>query len=191
MKASSLWSLPLLLSAVIFSSACVAEPRCQYSPDFVSSNYSEPVGEGVQGVLVQREDPTSGETVKSLTLSYPNGDVAVITHKYCEMYNFEVNYFRSSGSNAFDSAQVGSVLMKLFDAYSQVQAEFTPGLDEIVASAFDEQMAVAQQQFSVGLSEDYVVDSPGVEYAVGMKSIGDVSSDFGSVINFYWGVGGL
>lgn len=191
MKASSLWSLPLLLSAVIFSSACVAEPRCQYSPDFVSSSYSEPVGEGVQGIFLEREDPTSGETIKSLTLSYPNGDVVVITHKYCEMYNFEVNYFRSSGLDAVDSAQVGRLFMKLFDAYSQVQADFTPGLDEIVAAALNEHMTVVHQGFSIGLSEDYVVDSPGVEYAVGMKPIGDVSSEFESVINFYWGVGGL
>ena len=91
------------LFALLFCSGCFASDEaasdsgqeCDYQKE--SFKYLEPKDQGVlHGKWQHTIDSETGENVDRLVISYENGDVLVVEHKYCVIYNFHATYYSSS-----------------------------------------------------------------------------------------------
>ena len=171
-----------------FGVVCAAEDGCRFESGFVTEPLTQNMESVAESTWLSSVDINTGETIKRLTVTYQNGDIAVVTHRYCEMYNFELNYF-VAGSESLDPDSIARVIVNHYNAYAKLTAEFEEGLDQVIVRALEAEGL--SEAFSVGLPEGAIIESPGVEYSMGYQPLGEVSGEYGAAINFYWGVGGL
>ncbi|VAW60916.1 hypothetical protein MNBD_GAMMA11-427, partial [hydrothermal vent metagenome] len=77
----------------------------------------------------ERISSESNEQITTLYLTYKNGDTAIIEHKYCIMYNFEVSYLVADPDFSNSQKNIGKLMAQLFKQYAAKKVIFTPSLE--------------------------------------------------------------
>lgn len=183
----------LLLSILmILPLGCYAEPsKCALSEDTVKQTASQNADNVAVTFWESGRDKRSGEQLKTLHIVYKNGDHAVIQHKYCSMYNFEVTYFRSRQNDDFDEIAVGKITASLYEQYSAKKPKFTQALGEIISSSLKNGGFDKKNDVRIGLPEESAsYEDARVEYSIRYKSLYRSSSIYSSVTTLYIGIGG-
>jgi hypothetical protein len=138
-------------------------------------------------------EKASGERFDTLHIVYKNGDHATIEHKYCTVYNFEINYFRNRQSNDLDATAIAKTVTHLFSQYhsAPMKVKFAKPLEEILAGTLKQQAFNKDKDFSRGLPHDTVAyPNSSVELTLNYRSLGEFSSTYSSVTTFHLGIGG-
>jgi hypothetical protein len=136
-------------------------------------------------------DKRSDEHLKTLHIIYKNGDHAVIQHKFCSMYNFEVVYLRNSQADYLDAASIAKIVNDLYTQYAAKKAKFSRPLVDIISTSLKKAGFDIDKDSAVGLPEnDASYPNARVEYSLDYKSLDEFSSIYSSVTKFYMGIGG-
>lgn len=119
--------MKLLLPIVfIFSvSACNAETSAKNSCQFSKNNINLTTPKSPEIINTHWQESNEGnETVNRLYLSYVDGSMAVIEHKYCSMYNYEVAYYSANKNSASTIESMANRLTELL-SYAALKAELS------------------------------------------------------------------
>lgn len=113
----------ILISFLLFSLtiACHAENESAQDCSFTSSNVHlvTPKADNIANTYWQKS--TDGyESVDRLYVNYKDGSVAIIEHKYCSMYNFEVAYYTGKKSDVSSITSLAETIKTLL-AYSGIK----------------------------------------------------------------------
>ena len=185
--------LLLVLLASLASLPCIAaEPKCAYPNQTVKQLAVQNTTDIVHYIWDTGRDKRSNEHLKTLRLLFKNGDYAVIQHKYCSMYNFEVAYFRNGQLDNLDEASIGKIVGSLYDAYAAKKATFKRPLADIVASSLRERGFGNDKDVRIGLPEGGAeYPNEVVEYSIRYRSLYRNTNTYSGVATFYIGIGGL
>lgn len=176
----SMSTLLLLLS--IFCYAENSSLSCDITKETL--NLSTPTADNIANTFWQ-EGHDGYEKVNRLHILYKDGSVAVLEHKYCIMYNFEVAYY---SSNALSESRDIVELFENFLTFSGAQdasgkkaaAAINKRLDE---KGFNSGRAVATT-YDGSTSNNQLV-----EYSISYQPLED-SSLHKSAVFIYLGIGG-
>ena len=137
------------------------------------------------------QDIRSDEHLRTLRILFKNGDHAVIQHKYCNMYNIEVIYFRNSQASYLDEATISKTVAGLFEQYSVIKVKFSTPLTDIISSSLKKNHFDTDKDISIGLPESKATyKTSRVEYSINYKPLDEFNSLYSSAVKFYVGVGG-
>ena len=177
---------------LVATSACAESGSdCTYGDDFIKQEVAKDEASVAFYRWETGHDRRSNERLKTLHIVYKNGDYAVVQHKYCSMYNFEVAYFRSKQADYLDSDSAGKLVADLYSRHAGKQVTLTSPLAGIVSAALKEEGFDGEKDISVGLPEGEVDYDESVEYSIGYQSLDDISDIYTGAVTFYLGVGGM
>lgn len=167
------------------------QSSCVFSSGFVKQTIPVNVSTISVNSWESGYDKRSDEHLKTLRILFKNGDHAVIQHKYCSMYNFEVVYLRNSQSSYLDEKSIAKIVAGLFEQYSVLKVKFTRPLADIISSSLKSGGFDVDKDMSIGLPESEAeYENSRVEYSIDYKTLDEFSSVYSGVIKFYVGVGG-
>ena len=179
--------LTLLSLLLITSMGCSSNEACRYPEGTVKKN-----------ILAQQKvassnwktgvDKDSDEHLTQLTLVFTNGDIAVIEHKHCAMYNFELSYLHSSQSKKITTDSLAKLISELFD-YAAIQIEFSPSLEKTLSSELTNNKFSPSSELSIGLPDDKALAEENIEYSISYTSALE-SNIFYGITSFYFAIGG-
>ncbi|WP_431687170.1 hypothetical protein [Hahella sp. NBU794] len=173
---------------LIATASCSAEEaQCGYKATFVKEAAVTDSSVALSHWSTER-DRKSDEYIKKLYLVYKNGDIAVIEHKYCDMYNFEVSYSFSGQNPAPTSQSIGQIIEK-HAQYAQLTPTYSPSLSSIVTSELEKNAFDGQKPLSLGLPQEPLTFDDFVEYSVSFLPNKE-SNILQSSLSFYMGIGG-
>lgn len=174
------------------SLACSADnSKCSYSEDMIKQTAPQNAANIAAYYWQSGLDKRSDEHLKTLHIIYKNGDHAVIQHKFCSMYNFEVIYLRNSQADYLDAGSIAKIASGLYTQYAAKKAKFSRPLDEIILTSLKKAGFDVDKNSAVGLPEnDASYPNARVEYSLDYKSLDEFSSIYSSVTKFYVGIGG-
>ncbi|MDG9666936.1 hypothetical protein ONV78_04240 [Hahella sp. CR1] len=178
------FSVLMLITPVAF---CAEEAQCHYKASFVKEAAVTDSSVALSHWSTER-DRKSDEYIKRLYLVYKNGDIAVIEHKYCDMYNFEVSYAFYSQNPAPTSQSIGQIIAK-HAQYAQLTPSYSPSLSSIVTSELEKNAFDGQKPLSLGLPQEPLTFDDFVEYSVSFLPNKE-SNILQSSLSFYMGIGG-
>lgn len=173
------------------ASACHAEvQQCDY-PESLVSTKDRYMAEGVlDSHWVSSIDPVSHEYKKTLYIIYKDGNLAVVEHKYCTMYNVEISLLsRDNASQQTRLKNMTATIDRLFSSTVKIDGTFTKPLKDIIATAIVERFDV-DKYLSLGLPSDQVDIDDGVEYSITYSPYENIGTNFSHIVNFYFAVGG-
>jgi hypothetical protein len=135
-----------------------------------------------------QDDIDGEETIKRLTINYKDGSVAMIEHKYCSMYNFEVAYYVKDKNKVNTTDAISEILNSVF-AY----AEFKDNSQKNAINAMIQRLK--EKKFTpdsnISTSYDQSNDSnQNTEYSISYLPIED-SSLHEAAVFVYMGIGGM
>lgn len=183
----------LSASLVLLASLSVSagETRCAIQADAIKQRPPQNAADIVHHFWKTGRDSRSDEHLKTLYLFFKNGDLAVIEHKFCSMYNFEIAYFRSEQADGLDRSGLAKIIGGLYENYVSKKAKFKRPLPDIISGALKEKGFDGNKNLSAGLAEgEAEYPNERVEYSVGFTSLSPGSSIYSSVTTFYMGIGG-
>ena len=125
----------------------------------------------------------SWEHIPTLRILYKNGDIAVIRHRHCVFYKFEINYFRNSLADDLDAKAIATLMAGLYAQYFSApqKVTFKKPLVDIIASTFKEQKFDKEKNFENDLPEmDASYPEQQVSYSIVYQFHG---SDFGRILS--------
>lgn len=183
--------LLLILTALVSLNSFAAEPQCANPADTVKQLPPQNTVTVRHHFWESGRDKRSDEYLKTLHLFFKNGDYAVIQHKYCTVYNFEVAYFRNGQAEDLDAAGIVKIVTKLYENYAGRKAKFKRPLADIILASLKERGFDGDKDISAGLPEG-VAEYPNerVEYSIRYNSLYRSTSIYSSVSTFYVGIGG-
>ena len=193
MNKSLLMPLVLLTSSICFGSSngMATEPPCASPPDTVKQSPPQNAAAVKHHFWEVGQDSGSNEHLKTLHLFFRNGDYAVIQHRYCSMYNFEIAYFRSGLVDDIDAAGVVKIVSDLYEGYAAKKVTFKRPLAEIVSASLKDRGFDGEKKVSTGLPEGNAkYPNARVQYSVSYTSIDRESSIYSSMVTFTMGIGG-
>lgn len=96
---------------------CYAKKECKYTTKNLT--FPNPTSKNIANIYWQ--DTKEGyETIKRLYISYKDGSLALIEHKFCSMYNFEAAYYVKE-KQEFEKISDIEKEIKSFFKYSSIQ----------------------------------------------------------------------
>ena len=123
---------------IITSSICYADPKCQVTAETLT--FVTPKSSDITNTFWQ-DDKEGLEAVKRLHISYNDGSTAIIKHRFCSIYSFEVAYYVENRKNLTSIETLRSKL-KTFIGYaahadSTRQDAIKIMIDELNENGFD------------------------------------------------------
>ena len=184
--------LSLTLLALTASWACAAgESPCNNPADTVKQLPPKNATTIAHHFWESGRDKDSNEHLKTLYLFFKNGDYAVIQHKYCSMYNFDIAFFRSGQADKLNVADVAKIVTGLYESYAAKKVTFKRPLADIISTSLKERGFDRDKTISVGLPDDEIQHvNQRVDYSVGYTSLYMSTDIYSSVSTFYLGIGG-
>lgn len=177
---------PLFFIAfVAFSSLCCADYKCEISTKNLS--FPTPKSNDIANTFWQ-DDKDGHETIKRLHITYKDGSVAVLEHKFCSMYNFEVAYYVAE-RGALNTTESIQEKAKYFLTYASIQGGDQQEAIETMAQNLSKKKFTTENEATTGYDgshpqygrAEYVIDY----YPLGAASIHEAA------ISFYMGLGGM
>jgi hypothetical protein len=168
--------------------ACHAEKNSQHECQFGPSNIelTTPKADNIINSSWVK-DSDGYESIDRLYVNYKDGSVAIIEHKYCSMYNFEIAYYARDKSSFADAEKIAATLGTLL-SYSAIKDDtigsaLTDIKEKLKGKKFNSSQAVTAD---VNESNS---DNQQVEYSVSYLPLED-SSLHKAALFFYMGIGG-
>jgi len=165
----------LIVSLAFLNVSCAKEgpSHCEYEQGYVPHKKIKDKNVSFYK-WEDRKDKESDEYITSLYLIYKNGNVATIQHKYCAMYNFEVDYLVADPKFPLKKANIGKLMAQYFTLYSVKKIKFTPSLDKVLGSDLEDYKYSGNENIEISL-DHYPLTSAGT---------------YRQVESFYIGIGG-
>jgi len=134
-------------------------------------------------------DPDSDEYTTTLKLIYKSGDMAVIEHKFCSMYNYELTYFVADNNFKATHENIGKLINKISQQSVAIKTSFKTPLDEAIKIKLVQSKLSKSKPFDLDLS---VPDTgnKNIEQSIIYTIIKNNSSKYRSKIGYYIGIGG-
>ena len=176
--------ISLLLATITISCHAEKPKKC----DFTSQNIKliTPNAENIANSFWQK-DVDGYEVIDRLYVNYKNGSVAVIEHKYCSMYNFEVAYYSKDKSEFSDTTNLEKTLKGLFSTVAisdkKTQSSITTMISRLEEKKFNSNHPAATAY------DDSTEDLKRAEYSISYTPIED-SSLHKAALFVYMGIGG-
>lgn len=176
--------ISLLLAAITISCHAEKNSTCE----FTSKNVKlvTPKGENIANSFWQK-DVDGYEAIDRLYVNYKNGSVAVIEHKYCSMYNFEVAYYSNDKSEFSDIANLEKTLKGLVSAAAFSDKKIQSSITAMI-SRLEEKKFTANRPAATAY-DDSTENSKRAEYSISYTPIED-SSLHKAALFVYMGIGG-
>lgn len=134
----------------------------------------------------------SDEPIKTLRVFYKNGDIAVIQHYYCIVYNFKISYLRNSQATALDAVAIADTIAGLYSQYYSApkKVKFKKPLKEIILATLKQHKFDVDKDFDFGLP-DHDMDYPNefLSASLKYKTLDPFGSAYSSAVIFYLGIG--
>lgn len=127
------------------------------------------------------------ETVDRLFVNYKNGSTAVIEHKYCSMYNFEVAYYSRDSSEFSNPASLEKTASALFELAAFSDNKTRNALQLLIKKLREKKFSYLEA--SSATYESSTEDSKRLESTLSYLPIED-SSLHKSALFIYMGIGG-
>lgn len=180
----------IIISLLFFSLtvACHAEKSTEQDCQFNSSNINliTPKADNIIHSYWQK-DTDGYESVDRLYVSYKDGSIATIEHKYCSMYNFEIAYYTSNKSSVSNIENLTRTLETIFSFTGIKDDTINPALADIKEKLQTKKFTPAQT-ITIGADESNS-DNQRVEYSISYMPIED-SSLHKAALFIYMGIGG-
>jgi len=181
----------IMLSVVVLSHYVIAdEPaeQCKYNKASITEINAEQTNV-VSSEWAYSRDPDSDEHVKTNYLRLNNGDLVVIEHKYCSMYNFEFNYFVARSNRTINPSMISNVVKQLVKSNAKIFPESADKMAQAVKSSLLSQKFNKDKRYSQGI-EPVISRTRNVEMSYTYTPYENIGTIFAAVINFYLGVDG-
>ena len=170
---------------IMSSTFCNAEPKCEYTTKKLS--FPNPTSAEVDNIFWQ--DAEDGyETIKRLYISYKDGSTAVIEHKFCSMYNFQIAYYTKDKESLKQPDQVYRKMKSLF-GYSSVKDDTLREAIEVFNKNLVEQEYDYEKEFFTN-HDDSNEKNQGVEFQLEYLPI-EGPALHEAALFIYMGIGGI
>lgn len=176
----------LLLTAITIS--CHAENNANHKCILTDKkiNLITPTTKDIANSFWQK-DIDGYESIDRLYINYKNGSVAIIEHKYCSMYNFEIAYYSKEKNNFSNIQNLTKTVQNLFmlSAFSdkKTQSSITAMIGKLEEKDYNSETSVFTAY------DDSTEDSKRAEYSISYVPIED-SSLHKAALFIYMGIGG-
>ena len=168
---------------LITTPLCFADYECEYTTNklnFITPNSSDIVN------TFWQNDKNGYETIKRLYITYTDGSTAVIEHKFCTVYNFEVAYYTSS-RNRLPSTAAIEKKMKLFFTYASLQDGSQQESITTMIEALNKKKFTPEKSIAIG-HRGFDPEHGDAEYSIHYQPLGDVAIHK-AALTIYMGLG--
>lgn len=135
-----------------------------------------------------QDDKDGDETIKRLTVNYKDGSIAIIEHKYCSMYNFEVAYYARDSESINTTDAIRATLTSLF-AYAALTDNSQKSAINAMVERLNEKKFDANSNITTGFDQSNE-SNQNTEYSISYLPIED-SSLHEAALFVYMGIGGM
>lgn len=181
-----------LLVLTVSLNCAAADPQCDNPADTVKQSSPQNSATIARHFWESGRDSRSKGHLKTLYLFFKNGDYAVIQHRYCTTYNFNIAYFRSGQTDKLKAVDIAKTLSDLYESYAAKKATFKRPLTNLITTSLTESGFDGDKNISMGLpSGGAEYPNEHVDYSVSYTSLYMSTSIYSSVSTFYLGIGGL
>lgn len=135
-----------------------------------------------------QDDEDGDETIKRLAIIYKDGSVAMIEHKYCSMYNFEVAYYVKDKDNINTTDAISETLNSLF-AYAALKDNSQKSAIHAMTQRLKEKNFNPDNSIGTGYDQSNE-SNQNTEYSISYLPIED-SSLHEAALFVYMGIGGM
>jgi hypothetical protein len=171
--------------------SCAAGSDCSFPENIVKQLPPQNSADIAMYYWESGRDKRSKEYLKTLHLVYKNGDHAVIQHKYCSMYNFEVVYQRSNQANDLDAATIARISTAIYTEYAAKKAVLARPLGEIIAMSFKQEDFNPGKSFSVEFpGGDISYPNEPISLTLEYRYLDMFNSIYSSMFTLYMAIGG-
>lgn len=186
MRASILFVL--FTCSFLFHDFTDASTDCKFNKNFIQEKPAQDKSIAHQHWRYSK-DPDSDEHVKTLYIIYSNGDQAVIEHKYCLMYNFELAYFAGKSSATIDQKLVGRIVEKHVKHYSAMLNNTSAKIENDVIATLNKHGFSGSKPLNKGI-DSVLSKTENTELAISYMPYENIGSIYTAIVGFYLGVGG-
>lgn len=169
---------------VAVSSACHAK-RCEILTK--SLKFPTPKSNDIANTFWQ-DDKDGHETIKRLQITYKDGSVAVLEHKFCSMYNFEVAYYVTD-RKALSTTESIQKKAKYFFTYASIQGGAQQEAIETMIQNLSEKKFTTEKEATTGYDGSHPQYGR-AEYSIAYYPLGAISIHE-AAFSFYMGLGGM
>lgn len=127
------------------------------------------------------------DNIDLLTLIFKDGSVAVIEHKYCSMYNFEVAYYTNNPAQFENTEALSSTLKNLYNL-SAIQDKSIDSAIGTMTNRLKEKGYNSEQAIGTGFDSS-TKNNQKAEFSISYQPLED-SSIHKAALFIYLGVGG-
>lgn len=176
--------LLIALLTVSISLFCQAEETCDFQKKELE--LLSPQSTEVANSFWQQEID-SYETIDRLFINYKDGSIAVVEHKHCSMYNFEVAYYSASKNDFLNLTHLKETLNRLVDLSAVTDGATHKALDAMIKNLETEGFRPDKkaESFWDGSTDRH----QRAEYGMSYLPLDD-SSLHKAALFFYMGIGG-
>lgn len=133
-----------------------------------------------------QKDSDGSEKIDRLTLLLKDGSVAVVEHKYCSMYNFELAYYTNNKTQFENTEALSSTLKNLYNL-SAVQDKSIDTAINAMADRLKEKEFNSEQAMGTGYDSS-TANNQKAEFSLSYQPLED-SSIHKAALFIYMGVG--
>lgn len=134
-----------------------------------------------------QESSEGNESVNRLYLSYVDGSIAVVEHKYCTMYNYEIAYYSANKNEASTIESMANTLTELL-SYAAIKPSISESPEEKIKEKLKEKGFEKDDAIYFGFHSSDTKNQL-VEYSFSYASNEDSSLHRSSTF-IYLGIGG-
>ncbi|WP_323814136.1 hypothetical protein [Cellvibrio sp. NN19] len=175
----------IFILSLVAASSCFAERKCEYTTKKLS--FPNPTSAEVDNIFWQ--DAEDGyETIKRLYISYKDGSTAVIEHKFCSMYNFQIAYYTKDKESLKQPDQVYRKMKSLF-GYASIKDDTLRDAIEVFNKNLVEEEYDYEKEFFTN-HDDSNEKSQGAEFQLEYLPI-EGPALHEAALFIYMGIGGM
>ena len=174
----------VLLFISILAANCLAGENCTIT----HQNLAEPTPTDANiDQSFWQKDSDGSEKIDRLTLLVKDGSVAVVEHKYCTMYNFELAFYTNNKTQFENTQALSSTLKNLYNL-SAVQDKSIDTAINAMADRLKEKGFDTEQAMGTGYDSS-TANNQKAEFSLSYQPLED-SSIHKAALFIYMGVGG-
>ncbi len=175
----------LIIYLACFASLSYANNDCDISSKLLK--FKTPESNDIANIFWQ-DDKDGYETIKRLHITYKDGSIAVLEHKFCSMYNFEVAYYVAD-RELIENTDLIQKKAKYFFTYAAIQGGDQEEAIETMAVNLHENKFNPEKEAAIGYSGHHP-QYGSAEYSIDYYPLGSASIHK-AAITFYVGIGGM
>lgn len=179
-------SLILLMPTSVFAQK--DKNGCKISKDFIKNNDTNDSSIHSQ-IWKNSIDPDSDEYLATQHIIYKNGDMAVIEHKYCSMYNYELAYFVADDNFKTTPKNIGNLIGKVYRQSIAIRPDFKKPVSVAIKENLEKLDFSSEKPFSKGLD---IADrgNKNIEQSINVIKLENHSTLYKYMFGYYIGIDG-